>query len=64
MLRWLFVIFLALILINAFAPFLNKLGFGRLPGDFRFRLFRRDWYLPVTTTLLLSFAASALSKWI
>jgi Protein of unknown function (DUF2905) len=64
MLRWLFVIFLALILINAFAPFLNKLGFGRLPGDFRFRLFRRDWYLPVTTTLLLSFAASAMSKWI
>lgn len=63
MLRWLFVIFLALILINAFAPFLNKLGFGRLPGDFRFRLFRRDWYLPVTTTLLLSFAASAMSKW-
>ncbi len=64
MLRWLFVIFLALILINAFAPFLNKLGFGRLPGDFRFKLFRRDWYLPVTTTLLLSFAASAMSKWI
>ncbi len=64
MLRWLFVIFLALILINAFAPFLNKLGFGRLPGDLRFKLFRRDWYLPVTTTLLLSFAASAMSKWI
>ena len=64
MLRWLFVIFLALILINAFAPFLNKLGFGRLPGDLRFKLFRRDWYLPVTTTLLLSFAASAMSKWL
>ena len=61
MLRWIFVIFLALILINGFAPFLNKLGFGKLPGDFRFKLFGRDWFLPVTTTLLLSFLASWLS---
>ena len=62
MLRWLFVIFLALVLINAFAPFLTKLGFGKLPGDFRFRLFGRDWYLPLSTTLLLSFVASAVSR--
>lgn len=62
MLRWLFVIFLALVLINAFAPFLGKLGFGKLPGDFRFRLFGRDWYLPLSTTLLLSFLASAVSR--
>ena len=61
MLRWIFVIFLALILINGLAPFLNKLGFGKLPGDFRFKLFGRDWFLPVTTTLLLSFLASWLS---
>ena len=61
MLRWLFVVLLALILINGFAPFLNKLGFGKLPGDFRFRLFGREWYLPLATTLLLSFVASAIS---
>ena len=38
MIRWMIVIFLALMLISWFTPLLNKLGFGRLPGDFRFRL--------------------------
>jgi Protein of unknown function (DUF2905) len=40
---------------------LQKLGFGRLPGDFRFRAFGREWFLPVTTTILLSFVASLIS---
>ena len=62
MLRWLLVVFLALILINGFALFLNRLGFGKLPGDFRFKLFGREWFLPLTTTLLLSFVASAISR--
>ncbi len=62
MLRWLLVVFLALILINGFAPFLNRMGFGKLPGDFRFKLFGREWFLPLTTTLLLSFVASAISR--
>ena len=62
MLRWLFVVFLALVLINAFAPFLGRLGFGKLPGDFRFKLFGREWFLPLSTTLLLSFLASGLSR--
>ncbi len=64
MLRWLVVVFLALILINGFAPFLNRLGFGKLPGDFRFKLFGREWFLPLTTTLLLSVVASAVSHYI
>ena len=62
MLRWLLVVFLALILINGFAPFLTRLGFGKLPGDFRFKLFGREWFIPLTTTLLLSFVASAVSR--
>jgi len=33
---------------------------GRLPGDFRFRLFGREWYLPVASTLVLSFVVSLL----
>ena len=55
------VIFLALLLISWFTPLLQKLGFGRLPGDFRFRAFGREWFLPVTTTILLSFLASLIS---
>ena len=62
MIRWMLVIFLALILISWFSPLLNRLGFGRLPGDFRFRLFGREWFLPVTSTVLLSMAASLIAK--
>ena len=62
MLRWLFVVFLALVLINAFAPFLTRLGFGKLPGDFRFKLFGRDWFLSLSTTLIISFLASGIAK--
>ena len=62
MIRWAIVIFLALVLISWFTPLLNKLGFGRLPGDFRFRLFGREWFIPLTTTLILSGVASLIAK--
>ena len=56
--RWFFVILLALVLISWLQPWLTRLGLGRLPGDFRFRLLGREWYLPLTTTVLLSSVAS------
>jgi hypothetical protein len=56
------VIFLALLLISWFTPLLHKLGFGKLPGDLRFRLFGREWFLPLTTTILLSFVASLIAQ--
>ena len=62
MFRWLIIVFLALLLITWFSPLLTKLGFGKLPGDFRFRLFGREWFLPVTTTVLLSLLASLVAK--
>ena len=62
MIRWIIVIFLALILISWFTPFLQKMGFGKLPGDLRFRLFGREWFIPLTTTLLLSAVASLIAK--
>jgi hypothetical protein len=64
MIRWMIVIFLALMLISWFTPLLNRLGFGKLPGDLRFRAFGREWYLPVTTTILLSFLASLIARWL
>ncbi|AYM97814.1 Protein of unknown function (DUF2905) [Acidovorax sp. 62] len=64
MLRWLIVVFLALVLINGFSPWLQRMGLGRLPGDWRFRLFGRDWYIPLASTLLLSFVASLIAKWV
>ncbi len=62
MIRWILVIFLALVLINWFSPFLQKMGFGRLPGDLRFRLFGREWFIPLTTTLVLSFIVGLIAK--
>jgi Protein of unknown function (DUF2905) len=64
MIRWFIVIFLALMLISWVSPLLQKLGFGKLPGDLRFKLFGRDWFIPLTTTILLSFVASLISHMI
>jgi hypothetical protein len=62
MLRWLIVVFLALMLINWLSPLLGKIGFGKLPGDLRFRLFGREWFIPLASTLLLSAVASLIAK--
>ena len=64
MIRWMIVIFLALLLIGWFSPALQKLGFGRLPGDLRFRLFGRDMFLPFTSTILLSLLAAAIARFL
>ncbi|TSE20160.1 hypothetical protein Talka_01055 [Tepidimonas alkaliphilus] len=64
MLRWLLVTLLALVLINGLWPWLKRLGLGRLPGDFEFRLFGREWFIPLASTLLLSLLAAAIARWI
>ncbi|MGH8820257.1 MAG: DUF2905 domain-containing protein [Rhodoferax sp.] len=62
MIRWFAVVFLALVLLSALTPWLHKLGFGKLPGDLRFRLFGRDWAIPLASTVLLSLALSLLVR--
>lgn len=64
MIRWMIVIFVMLVCLNWFAPFLHKLGLGKLPGDLRFKLFGRDWNIPLATTVLLSFIATLVAKFI
>ena len=64
MIRWILVIFLALVLISWFSPFLQKMGFGKLPGDLPFRLFGREWFIPLTTTLVLSFVVGLIAKFV
>jgi hypothetical protein len=64
MIRWFIVILLALMLISWAAPLLQRLGLGRLPGDFKFRLFGREWFIPLASTLLLSGVAATISKFI
>lgn len=64
MIRWLIVVFLALVLINGLSPWLQRMGLGRLPGDFRFRLFGLEWFIPLASTVLLSFVLSLAVKWL
>ena len=64
MIRWLIVVFLALVLINGLTPLLRKFGLGRLPGDFHFRLFGREWFIPLASTVLLSLLASLIARWL
>jgi hypothetical protein len=56
------VIFLALLLINSLTPWLQKLGFGRLPGDIRFKLFGKEWFIPLSSTIVLSLVCAAIAK--
>ncbi len=62
MLRWLIVVFLALLLINGLSPWLQRLGFGKLPGDFRFRLFGRAWFIPITSTVVMSVVVGVIAR--
>ena len=62
MIRWLIVIFIALLLFSGLRPWLERLGLGRLPGDFRFRLFGREWHIPLASSLVLSFVAMLIAK--
>ena len=62
MIRWLIVVFLALVIFSGLTPWLQKLGFGRLPGDLRFRLFGRDWNIPLASTVLLSLLAAVIAR--
>ena len=62
MIRWLIVIFLALVIFSALRPWLEKLGLGKLPGDFRFRLGGREWFIPLTSSVLLSFVAMLIAR--
>ncbi|MCX7691835.1 MAG: DUF2905 domain-containing protein [Tepidimonas taiwanensis] len=64
MIRWLLVVLLALVLFNGLMPWLRRWGFGRLPGDFQFRLFGREWFIPLASTVLLSLLAAAIARWI
>ncbi len=62
MIRWFAVVFFALVLLSALTPWLHKLGFGKLPGDLRFRAFGREWVIPLGSTVLLSLGLSLLVR--
>lgn len=64
MIRWLLVTFLVLFLFSGLRPWLRRIGLGRLPGDLNFRMFGREWSIPLATTVLLSLLAMAVAKFV
>jgi hypothetical protein len=60
--RWLFIVFIALLLFSGLRPWLEKFGLGKLPGDFRFRLFGREWFIPLASSVALSLLAMLIGK--
>ena len=61
MLRWMIVVFLALVLINWIAPTLAKFGLKRLPGDVEVRFLGRVWSFPFGSTVLITLLASLIA---
>ena len=61
-LRWLLAILIALLIFSGLHKWLEKIGLGRLPGDFRFRIFGREFFIPLTSSVLLSVVAMAIAR--
>lgn len=62
MIRWFVVIVVALVVISGLSHWLQKIGFGRLPGDFRFRLFGKEWFIPITSTVVMSVVVGVIAR--
>jgi hypothetical protein len=62
LLKWLLTLLIALVVLTALSPWLARYGLGRLPGDVTLRFRRRNYYLPFTTTIVLSIALTLLSR--
>lgn len=61
-LRWLLAILIALLLFSGLHTWLEKLGLGKLPGDFRFRVFGREFFVPLASSVLLSLVAMLIAR--
>ncbi|MDP3421036.1 MAG: DUF2905 domain-containing protein [Thiobacillus sp.] len=60
MLKWLLTLIAALLVLGLLTPWLNRLGFGRLPGDLRIKRARGTLYFPFTSIILMSLALTLL----
>ncbi|MHB0982656.1 MAG: DUF2905 domain-containing protein [Thiobacillus sp.] len=61
MLKWLFTLIAALLVLGLLTPWLNRLDLGRLPGDLRVKHARGTFYFPFTSVILMSLLLSLLA---
>jgi TRAP-type uncharacterized transport system fused permease subunit len=59
--RWLIVFLLAFLLFSGLRTWLERIGLGRLPGDFTLRIAGREIYLPLASSVLLSAIAGGVA---
>jgi hypothetical protein len=64
LLKWLLTLVVALAVLTVASPWLARHGLGRLPGDITVRVRGRDYYLPFTTTILLTLALALVARFI
>jgi uncharacterized membrane protein len=64
MLKWVLILIVALVVLTVLAPWLSKYGLGRLPGDLTVRYKGKLYYLPFTSTILLSLALTLLTRFL
>jgi ribose/xylose/arabinose/galactoside ABC-type transport system permease subunit len=55
---WLVILGVALVVLGLAWPWIEKLGLGRLPGDFRFEREGFSFYFPLTTSIIVSIVVS------
>jgi hypothetical protein len=62
MLKWILVMAVVVILLGLFAPQLSRLGLWKLPGDLRYKRNGREYFLPITSTILVSVVLTLLLR--
>ncbi|HEY4373907.1 MAG TPA: DUF2905 domain-containing protein [Burkholderiales bacterium] len=54
MLKWLLVFVICSVVFSSLRPLLARLGFGRMPGDFRFRIGETPILIPLGSCVCFS----------
>lgn len=62
--RWLFVFVLSCLVFNGLHGWLEKIGLGRIPGDFSVKIGQRRWHFPFGSSVLLTLIGLLLARWI
>jgi hypothetical protein len=62
LIKWLVALGVGLVVLSAISPWMARHGLGRLPGDVILRRRGRAYYLPFTSTILLSLALTLITR--
>jgi len=61
--RWLLIMLICLLVFNRFGDWMGRHGFGKLPGDLRFRFLGREVFVPLGSSAVL-IAIAGVVAWI